>query len=325
MSKAIIQIQSPNKFSLAVNNCYMPRLIQILGKAEPEKIQDQADVFSREFRVFPLRIRKDVNYDEFFYRGTLNELQDFVFFEEPYPTEGEAAKDINKKLNFHFKKFHKGDIVPLEYMIWRFVYAKRQDIADGNFSIVVARNNYHTIQWLFEALFYDSKQEYSLITEGLINSLYQRLIGEKTLIKRPTKIINTVVGEFDITEANKEHIEKSIENLQKQIQEQQRMLAFSQNLIKAPENLNVVTPPLKIEAELGELLADNEDIEQLFADGIEAQVIEQKGPWLKFGTQSLGRGRNEALAALKNSVSLREGIKAATAEKITTTDQLVVA
>ena len=233
----LVRIRSKKDFKIVINNGYSPIQVAIPGTGRKELISSPADVKAdpaKKFLVTKVAVPVNKTYDEVFFEGTIRPVKAYFFFEAPFISdeEDENFNDPNKKLNSHFKLFKKNDVVPVEYMIWRWCHKYHEQLAVRDFSFFVDENNFPLIQWLVQALFNDTRQDYCKLNPSTLSGIMVNLLGKSELIKHPDKVVNTVVGEYDILLTNESFIKDSIAKLEAEIASKQAILASTTNLKK---------------------------------------------------------------------------------------------
>lgn len=240
-TKAIVSIRSRNKFKITICNGYMPTLVAIPGTGRTEMIQNPADVPAQPAQVFKtwevMYKTKDKFVDSYF-KGEIYTVPNYYFFEDPVI---EGINDPHKKLNYHFKNFKKGDNVPVEYILWRWIHSRCDDIVSGLFRFEVTESNYPLVQWVLQAIYNDQLKDFAKMDRTLLRKLFANLEGKKELVKQPDKEINTVVGEFNLLEANAGHIQESIDKLKKEIAAKEALLLAAQEL-SMPASVVAIDP-----------------------------------------------------------------------------------
>lgn len=229
-----IKIRSAKKIRIAVGNCYSPKLVAIEGTTKKETVQDIADVERYEFDVRRVAYAVSAQFDDYYYEGTMYDRPGTFFIEDPYITEGKAGNDPVKKLNVHFKNYKEGDQVPIEYSVWRYCHMNFAQILNGDISLVVTKQNYPIIQWLFQALYNDISQPFCPLNISFIQTLHKHLIGEKAMIQLPTEVANSTVGEYNAIASNSGYYEAQIKDLEAEIEAKRQILAdASRSLVQA--------------------------------------------------------------------------------------------
>lgn len=238
MNKTKVVIESNKNFAVTICNFYSTKLIAIPGSNQRMKVQDPADVDRFTFKVNRIDVPVGEKFREFVYTATVREVANRFFVEDPYDSE---TKDPNKAMNSHFKQFGYGDTVPVEYMIWRFVYSYKQQIINGDITIVVDDSNYPVVQWLFQAIYNDMGSKYNKLPEGFLAHLHTRLKGRKDMVTMPTERIDSTVGIYNALVANKESFIADLNKLESQLAEKRKFLD-SIDAVVLPESENVVEP-----------------------------------------------------------------------------------
>jgi hypothetical protein len=241
-----IVIESEKKFAITINNCYEEKLIAVPGSARRMKIQDPADVQSFDFGVKKVLSLVGDKYQDTFYRGTIRSLSDKTFFEDPYD---KTVKDPRKALNVHFKEFTLGDVVPIEYMLWRFVHKYVVQIMEGILVFTVDENNYHIFQWLLQALYNDINGRYNKLPKNFIERLYRCFKGASVkMLKIPDSVIDSTVGIYDAKLANKEFFEKEIKAREAEIEKMRLSLGSIMDKVMTPAEVEALPETRTVEA-----------------------------------------------------------------------------
>jgi hypothetical protein len=326
---ANIKIRSYNKFKFTCNNHYEGEWVQIPGSPNKTFRQEPADCKHQEWPVYQVEIPISEQYIDHIYEAHVNPVKGYTFFEDPYLREGPALYDNNKKLNYHFSKFKKGDQVPLEYIFWQWVHKHKDDIRHNKYSIIVNKYNFHTVQWLLQALYNDTLQEFSTLELPVVESIYYNLKGDKTLIKMPTDYASSVVGEFDILASNSEFLEAKIQEMEKELQARKELLenakqfkgsVQSTTIGTVADNTGFTTPSIPNESlnTIAELLVDNEDVAALVNKAIDIGVLQKAGAYFKlpeFGDKNFGPGIPKAITTFTENKEAREVLKEALSKK----------
>lgn len=308
-----VKITSQKQFLNVVNNCYAPKLIGVEGSPTKHKIQEPADIERVTFPVYSVSTALNAQFDTKHYESTIATQPGVLFIEDPYITEGKYVNDPNKKLNIYFKNFKDGDIVPLEYYVWRFCHNKYDQINRGLFSLYVTRENYPVIQWLLQALYNDAQNDACKLSMGTVSGLYQNLKGETDLVRLPDEVITAVVGEYNILLSNKDFIKGSIDKLQKEIESKKAMLDQAKNMQAQAQSAKGSTSTLTkktIEqvADAIEVKNTPEQANDLLDSALEANVVTKSGSWLNINGKKIGQGKANSVQRLIQDPDLYDEI-----------------
>ena len=315
-----VRIKSKKQFTLTVANAYTPKMVAIPGTVQRHRVSDPADVDKYNLPVYIQHIPISDNFEDFFFEGVIARKKGYVFKEDPYINdESPEARDPCKKLNHHFKEFNVGDPVPLEYMFLRAIYNSSYQFSQGYLQIKVTKDNFTVVQWALQALYNDLQEDYCPIAKSVLNGAYANLIGERHLVSMPTKVVNTIIGEYNVYESNQEAIEKHVAKLEKELEDKKQWLDQAKNLKK---NFNKEYTPNETPAEgepeappaedpLANAMGDAMDPAAILQQAIDSDIVQVSGTWFKFQETTLGQGYEKALDKVRNDAMLLGEIQTA--------------
>lgn len=324
-----VRIRSHLKFAFTCNNHYTGDWIQIPGSPERMWRQEEADCKTKDWEVYQVEVPVGEKFMEYIYEVTVNPIKGYTFIEDPYQTVGPASYDNNKKMNYHFKNFKKGDQIPLEYIVWQWIHKYTNQISQSNFSLVVTKENFALVQWLLQAIFNDLQQDFCAINPSTLSGLYAALRGEKSLIKMPTDWANSIVGEFNVLESNKEFLEESISKLQKEIEEKRNLLQSAQGLKTSQQFIlkptltdaggaTITSNVSPLIDQVANLLVDSEDVKSLVEKAAELKVLRQHGAWYELDGNKYGPGLEKATLKFTEDLNARSALKEAMSKQMVT-------
>jgi len=242
-----------HKFEINTVNATKVKLIELAGSPKKHKHQDTADLERIKFDVKKIPIQKG-EMTFYMWRGVIREIAHSTFIEDPFVEE---SHDPIKKLNYHFKKFETGNVVPVEYHLWRFAYDQQFQIKQRIFEIPVTENNFQVIQWLLQALYNDSKKPFCKLPPNYFHSVFLSLTGPaRKLIKVPTEVVDSTVGVYNAVVANEKFFEE-------ELAAQERELAAKRAVFEAAKKSKGNTKSPEIKDLVPENLGENNPDENL--------------------------------------------------------------